>query len=417
MNIAAVHYHFGSKEELLDAVVGRKAGPVNEARLKLLDQAEAEAVDGRPDVEKVLAAFLMPTAEMAHTNPKFVRLMGRLLSEGLMPRIVQRHFHDSAMRFVDALMRGLPHLSREELMWRVHFMIGSMAHTMTSQPLLPMADAGAPFPVRMQRLVKFLGAGFRAPGELEEVNKMRGIWAFLIAGTLAAEPLQLSLKRAVELAMSPEGSTRVQLSAEALEQARLRSAGNRARRCCRISPGRSTSRTRRATWRRSASASPSPIPGFSIPTFVGPFNTLDARVSGTQSVFDFSSIRRYQASKSGGVGRASGCERHRRAGGRAGGARLPGGAPRRCRRGGGEGQRRAVRSGAEAGREPEGARAPAPASRSRARAYNWPTTGSACWWRRTRAAAPACNCCAPWGCGWIRTWCSPTSWTTSRWTR
>jgi outer membrane protein len=40
-----------------------------------------------------------------------------------------------------------------------------------------------------------------------------------------------------------------------------------------------------------------PIPNFHFPTFVGPFSTMDARVSATQSVFDFSSIRRYQASK------------------------------------------------------------------------------------------------------------------------
>jgi outer membrane protein len=42
-----------------------------------------------------------------------------------------------------------------------------------------------------------------------------------------------------------------------------------------------------------------PIPGFHFPTFVGPYTTMDARVTGTQSVFDFSSIRRFQASKLG----------------------------------------------------------------------------------------------------------------------
>ena len=47
VNLAAVHYHFGSKEELLDAVVMRKAGPVNEARLAALDLVEQEAGDGR----------------------------------------------------------------------------------------------------------------------------------------------------------------------------------------------------------------------------------------------------------------------------------------------------------------------------------------------------------------------------------
>src|SRR3954447_24578865 len=78
VNLAAVHYHFGSKEELLDAVVMRKAGPVNEARLAALSQVEQEAGDGPLAVEKVLHCFFAPTAEVAGKNPQFVRLMGRV---------------------------------------------------------------------------------------------------------------------------------------------------------------------------------------------------------------------------------------------------------------------------------------------------------------------------------------------------
>ena len=168
VNVAAVHYHFGSKEDLLDAVVDRKAGPVTVARMAWLDRVEAEAGTGPLNVEDVLASFLMPTAEMAQSNPTFVRLMGRMLSEGMMPSIVERHFQESAMRFVMALARAVPHLSREELMWRVHFMIGAMAHTLTGQPAMHMVDMSSDFPTRVRRLVKFLGAGFRAPGEGEE---------------------------------------------------------------------------------------------------------------------------------------------------------------------------------------------------------------------------------------------------------
>ena len=72
------------------------------------------------------------------------------------------------MRFVGTLARALPHLKKDELMWRVHFMLGSMAHTMSSQPILPGVKLNPDFGVRMRRLVKFLGAAFRAPGEGEE---------------------------------------------------------------------------------------------------------------------------------------------------------------------------------------------------------------------------------------------------------
>ncbi len=125
---------------------------------------------------------------------------------------------------------------------------------------------------------------------------MRWMWAVLLAGPLTAQPLELSLKRAVELAISPEGSTRVQLSSEALKQAQSRSAQSRAA----LLPDLSAAFNTQNQTRNLAAFGihfTSPIPGFNIPTFVGPFSTIDARVSAVQNVFDFASIRRYQASK------------------------------------------------------------------------------------------------------------------------
>jgi AcrR family transcriptional regulator len=168
VNLAAVHYHFGSKEELLDELVVRRAGPVNEARIAMLDLLEA--AEGPPVVEKVLEAFLLPTAETANRNPQFVKLMGRILTEGLMPSILEKHFQVAAGRFLRALGKALPDLPRDELRWRVHFMVGAMAHTMCRAPEFPKMvgatgdfDEPGDFQTRMERLVTFLSAGFRAP--------------------------------------------------------------------------------------------------------------------------------------------------------------------------------------------------------------------------------------------------------------
>jgi outer membrane protein TolC len=128
---------------------------------------------------------------------------------------------------------------------------------------------------------------------------MRLAWILLAAQVAsAAGPIELSLKRAVEVAVSPEGNTKIQLSAEALKQAQSRSAQARAA----LLPDVEASLTDRDQTANLAAMGihiSVPIPGFVFPTFVGPFTTMDARATVTQSVFDFSSIKRFQASKVG----------------------------------------------------------------------------------------------------------------------
>ncbi|HEY1342719.1 MAG TPA: TolC family protein [Bryobacteraceae bacterium] len=112
------------------------------------------------------------------------------------------------------------------------------------------------------------------------------------------EPLPLTLKRAVALAISPEGSARVQLSGEALKQAESRSRQARAS----LLPDFESSFSYSSQTRNLQAVGINlsfPILGFQFPTLVGPFNVMDARATATQSVFDFSSWRRYQASKVG----------------------------------------------------------------------------------------------------------------------
>jgi AcrR family transcriptional regulator len=164
VNLAAIHYHFGSKQELLDELILRKASPVNEQRIALLDRAVAQAGSGPLAVEKVLEAFMGPMSSAAEQNPQFVRVMGRLHAEGLLPTVVQRHFQPVIVRFRTAMQRALPELPEQEFLWRLHFMIGAMAHTMCSSPdFTGVAIGSGDFRNRIDRLVAFLSGGFRAP--------------------------------------------------------------------------------------------------------------------------------------------------------------------------------------------------------------------------------------------------------------
>jgi outer membrane protein TolC len=125
---------------------------------------------------------------------------------------------------------------------------------------------------------------------------MRLVWLCLAVAPLTAAPVELSLKRAVQLAISPEGNARVQLSTEALKQAQSRSLQSKGA----LLPDISAAYTEENLTRNLAALGihlASPIPSFQIPQFVGPFTTIDGRASGTQTLFDVSAYRRYQASK------------------------------------------------------------------------------------------------------------------------
>ena len=172
VNLASVHYHFGSKEELLDHVIARKATAVNEQRMALLQGFEREAGSEPVAVEKVLSAFLEPMIEAGGRNPQFVQLMGRMQNEGLLPAIIAKHFQPTVAYFLKALRRSVPELSDAELYWRVQFMFGAMGRAVSGPGGLPMQ--GIPgdnpdFARLMRRLHAFLSAGLRAPAT-QEVN-------------------------------------------------------------------------------------------------------------------------------------------------------------------------------------------------------------------------------------------------------
>jgi outer membrane protein len=110
--------------------------------------------------------------------------------------------------------------------------------------------------------------------------------------------LQLTLKQAVQLALAPEGNTRVKLAEEDLKQAVERANQSRAA----LLPDLEGSfQYQNETTNLKAFGIDFPkIPaflGFTIRTFVGPYSVLDTRASVNQTIFDFSAIRRYQASK------------------------------------------------------------------------------------------------------------------------
>jgi outer membrane protein TolC len=107
------------------------------------------------------------------------------------------------------------------------------------------------------------------------------------------------MKRAVEVALAPDGNAAIKLAGEALRQARERSIQARSALLPDVN-GAFAYQSRTADLAaQGLNKLDIPIPGFHFPLFVGPFSVMDARLSGSESVLDLSAIRRYQAAKTG----------------------------------------------------------------------------------------------------------------------
>jgi AcrR family transcriptional regulator len=176
VNLAAVHCHFGSKEALLAAVVQRRIEPLNQQRLELLDELEQERGRG-PTIEKLVEIFVAPPLRLCQDPQRgemFMKLMGRLLAEPelFFQRIASSQFAEVRERFANAIGKALPHLTPEEIIWRLMFAVGAMAHAMRTGPWISLASGGtcrqASAEETIGRLVRFLTGGLRAPMEASE---------------------------------------------------------------------------------------------------------------------------------------------------------------------------------------------------------------------------------------------------------
>ena len=177
VNLAAVNYHFGSKEPLMQEVFRRRLDWLNEERMRVLAASEADAGGNALKPSQIVDGFFGTLLRLAddeqHGGMTFLRLLGRTLTEpSEFIRTFLAHEYKPVMdRYKEALFRALPVVPKAEIVWRFHFMLGATSYAIAGTDALRLVtdwqieeeDSTDRLDRLVPRLMSFLLGGLRAP--------------------------------------------------------------------------------------------------------------------------------------------------------------------------------------------------------------------------------------------------------------
>ncbi len=167
VNIAAVNYHFGSKDNLINEVFRRRMDDMSAHRIAALHKALA-AEPGQ--LEPILAAFVEPALALAqdrHGGTAFIRVIARAYAESndSLRKFLSDQYGHVLREFAKAIAPCVPALSKEDLYWRLDFLSGALTYAMADFGLIKR-PANVPESTHRQRaakaLIRFAAAGFQA---------------------------------------------------------------------------------------------------------------------------------------------------------------------------------------------------------------------------------------------------------------
>jgi len=174
VNLAAVNYHFGSKNALIQAVFSRFLGPLSHLMEQgLKEHGWHQPGAEKPQLEDIIRLYVYGLVRIPTSHPNgvavFMRLMGLAYtqSQGHLRKYLEQEYSRTFRLFMDLVKQSTPELTSRERFWRIQFTIGSVAFTMSSMQQLTeiyenSVDAKADPQKVVGYLVPYLLAGLKA---------------------------------------------------------------------------------------------------------------------------------------------------------------------------------------------------------------------------------------------------------------
>ena len=175
VNWSLLRYHFNDKEGLLAEIYRRHCSVLNAQRMRLLEEANVRA--NPPKLEEVIEAFVRPALAVARDG-SFSRLRAILAAEDseLLEHLVAENFDSSSTIFIKALAACVPEVPRDEILWRFHFMLGTIYYSASGPHRIKTFSQGRCDPGDVEatvlHIVPFLAAAFRS-GSVEKSGRKR----------------------------------------------------------------------------------------------------------------------------------------------------------------------------------------------------------------------------------------------------